>query len=84
MKKLLENLDRRGEIDTHVQPEVFYIDPKRGMRGLKKVLNLSKEPRVIEGVDIAHLGGTDTVASLVQFLTVCLSSRDTDVIRFAK
>lgn len=65
---LLENLDRRGEIDTHVQPEVFYIDPKRGMRGLKKVLNLQKEPRVIEGVDIAHLGGSDTVASLVQFL----------------
>ncbi len=66
--KLLENLDRRGEIDTHVQPEVFYIDPKRGMRGLKKVLNLVKEPRVIEGVDIAHLGGNDTVASLVQFI----------------
>ena len=66
--KLLENLDRRGEIDTHQQPEVFYVDPKRGLRGLKKVFGLKEEPRVIEGVDIAHLGGTDTVASLVQFL----------------
>jgi excinuclease ABC subunit C len=66
--KLLENLDRRGEIDTHVQPEVFYIDPKRGMRALKKVLGMEREPRVIEGVDIAHLGGTDTVASLVKFI----------------
>lgn len=66
--QLLENLDRRGEIDTHAQPEVFHIDPKKGLRGLRKILNLSEEPRVIEGVDIAHLGGQDTVASLVQFI----------------
>ncbi len=66
--QLLENLDRRGEIDTHAQPEVFYIDPKRGLRGLRKTLGMDREPRVIEGVDIAHLGGTDTVASLVQFI----------------
>ncbi len=66
--QLLENLDRRGEIDTHAQPEVFYIDPKKGMKALKKILGMEREPRVIEGVDIAHLGGTDTVASVVQFL----------------
>lgn len=66
--KLIENLDKRGKIDTHAQPEVFYIDPKKGLRGLRKVLGLSFEPRVIEGVDIAHLGGRETVASLVQFI----------------
>jgi excinuclease ABC subunit C len=66
--QLLENLDRRGEIDTHAQPEVFHIDPRKGLRGLKKILGLDSEPRVIEGVDIAHLGGQDTVASLVQFI----------------
>ena len=66
--QLLENLDRRGEIDTHAQPEVFHIDPKRGLKGLRKTLAMDREPRVIEGVDIAHLGGTDTVASLVQFI----------------
>jgi len=65
---LLENLDRRGEIDTHAQPEVFHIDPKKGMRGLKKILGMDREPRIIEGVDIAHLAGKDTVASLVQFI----------------
>jgi excinuclease ABC subunit C len=32
------------------------------------VLALDKTPRVIEGVDIAHLGGKETVASLVQFI----------------
>lgn len=66
--QMLEQLDRRGEIDTHAQPEVFYIDPKRGLAGLKKVLKLDEMPRTIEGVDIAHLGGGETVASVVQFL----------------
>jgi len=65
---LLETLDRRGELDTHAQPEVFYIDPKKGLAGLKKVLKLAEQPRTIEGVDIAHLGGGQTVASVVQFL----------------
>jgi excinuclease ABC subunit C len=66
--RLLERLDRRGELDTHAQPEVFYVDPKKGLAGLKKVLKLDETPRTIEGVDIAHLGGDQTVASVVQFL----------------
>lgn len=65
---MLENLDRRGELDEHAQPEVFYVDPKKGLAGLKKVLKLDQQPRTIEGVDIAHLGGGETVASLVQFI----------------
>ncbi len=65
---MLERLDERGELETHAQPEVFYIDPKKGLAGLKKVLELKEMPRVIEGVDIAHLGGGETVASLVQFI----------------
>ena len=66
--EMLESLDRRGELDTHVQPEVFHIDPKKGLTGLRQVLKLSETPRSIEGVDIAHLGGGETVASLVQFI----------------
>jgi excinuclease ABC subunit C len=66
--QMLETLDRRGGLDTHVQPEVFYIDPQKGLAGLKKVLKLKEQPRTIEGVDIAHLGGGETVASLVQFI----------------
>lgn len=66
--QMLEKLDERGELDTHVQPEVFYVDPKKGVNGLQQVLKLTKSPRVIEGVDIAHLGGDETVASLVQFI----------------
>jgi excinuclease ABC subunit C len=65
---LLETLDKRGELDEHVQPEVFFIDPKKGLSGLRKVLKLAETPRTIEGVDIAHLGGEETVASLVRFI----------------
>lgn len=66
--KALESLKERGSIDENVQPEVFQIDPRRGVLGLQKVFKLPKPPRVIEGVDVAHLGGRDTVASLVHFV----------------
>ena len=66
--EMLESLDRRGELDTHAQPEVFYVDPKKGLAGLRQVLKLKETPRSIEGVDIAHLGGGETVASLVKFI----------------
>jgi excinuclease ABC subunit C len=65
---MLESLDKRGDLDTHAQPEVFFIDPKKGLTGLRKILKLPETPRVIEGIDIAHLGGGQTVASLVQFI----------------
>ena len=66
--KLLENLSLRGNLDEHVQPEVFFVDPRKGLAGLQKIFKLDSIPRRIEGVDIAHLGGTETVASLVQFI----------------
>jgi excinuclease ABC subunit C len=37
------------------------------LEGLKLDLGLSRLPRAIEGFDIAHLEGTDTVASMVRF-----------------
>jgi len=64
----LNKLELRGDVDKDVQPEVFAIDPKKGLRGLRKVLGLATVPRSIEGFDIAHLSGQDTVASLVSFL----------------
>lgn len=66
--KQLETLSQRGDLEEHAQPEVFYIDPRKGLAGLRKVLNLPELPRRIEGIDIAHLQGGETVASLVQFI----------------
>jgi excinuclease ABC subunit C len=64
----LQKLGERGDVERDAQPEVFPIDPKKGLAGLRKVLGLTQTPRTIEGVDIAHLGGSETVASLVNFI----------------
>jgi len=64
----LRKLAERGEVDRDVQSGVHPIDPKKGMKGLRQVLGLSKVPRTVEGIDIAHLAGQDTVASLVSFI----------------
>ncbi|MCA9258556.1 MAG: excinuclease ABC subunit UvrC [Planctomycetales bacterium] len=66
--QMLESLGDRGDLEKHEQPEVFYVDPRKGLLGLQKVLKLPEMPRTIEGVDIAHLGGNETVASLVKFI----------------
>ena len=65
---LLETLDQRGRLDKHAQPEVFPVDPKKGLAGLQKVLHLHQAPRTVEGIDIAHTAGTETVASVVRFI----------------
>src|SRR5438270_2432952 len=66
--KALRDLSLRGEVDKNVQPEVFQYEPRKGLAGLRKVLGLAQTPRTIEGIDIAHLGGEDMVASLVSFI----------------
>ncbi len=64
----LRSLNLRGDLESHAQPEVFYIDPRKGLEGLRRTLKLNEVPRRIEGIDIAHLQGNETVASLVQFI----------------
>ncbi len=64
----LSNLSLRGEADKDLQPEVFVMNPKKGVLGLKNVLKMPKPPRVIEGIDVAHLSGQEAVASLVTFI----------------
>lgn len=43
------------------------IDAERGVRELRRELGLPAAPQRIEGFDVSHLGGRDTVASLVVF-----------------
>ncbi len=66
--KSLKNINLRGDLDKHAQPEGFYVDPRKGLKGLQKVLHLESTPRTINCIDIAHLGGTETVGSLVTFI----------------
>ena len=34
--KSLKTLSLRGDVDKNVQPEVFHIDPKKGLTGLPR------------------------------------------------
>ena len=64
----LEGLQRRGLVAEHVQPEVFFIDPAEGLARLAEVLGLPAAPRVIEGIDIAHLAGEGMCGAMVCFI----------------
>jgi len=65
--KSLENLAQRTELD-YIEGDITPIDPKDGLEELERVLGLPKPPRTIEGVDIAHVQGGQSVGSLVSFV----------------
>jgi excinuclease ABC subunit C len=67
--RALEALAKRGSIDFFpeaVQPPV--IDPRDGMKRMAEILELDAPPRTIEGMDISHLSGSDSVGSAVTFI----------------
>jgi len=66
--KLIENLDKRGTLEENVQPEVFFTDPTDALVKLQKLINGGGQVRIIEGFDIAHIAGSETVGSLVKFI----------------
>ncbi len=66
--RLIENLDRRGTVEGNVQPEVFAGDPTEALEKLQTALGAEQPVRIIEGFDIAHLAGQETVGSMVQFI----------------
>lgn len=47
--------------------EFMDISKDLGLQGLAELLGLASTPRRIEGYDISHMSGTDTVASMVVF-----------------
>ncbi|MCY3024560.1 MAG: UvrB/UvrC motif-containing protein, partial [Planctomycetota bacterium] len=64
----LRSLAERGSLRDEMEPGVLHIDPKEGVAQLQTVLGLAQPPRHIEGIDIAHLQGTETVGALVSFM----------------
>jgi excinuclease ABC subunit C len=66
--RLIEKLDHRGEPDEDVQPEVFAAEPAEALVKLQKILNTPNQVRIIEGIDIANIGGKEAVGSLVKFI----------------
>lgn len=66
--KAIQALSLSGDVEEHVQPEVFYVDPSAGLEKLGELLELPETPRIIEGIDIATLHGEESVGSLVCFI----------------
>lgn len=68
--RAIQKLDERGSRSDGFQPEteIAWIDPRKGCDALQKVLGLVEPVRCIEAIDIAHLGGKETVGSKVCFV----------------
>ncbi|MCK4753110.1 MAG: excinuclease ABC subunit UvrC [Planctomycetes bacterium] len=66
--RLIERLDRRGTPDEDVQPEVFASEPTEALDKLQKILQSKHPIRIIEGIDVAHISGSEAVGSLVKFI----------------
>ncbi|MCC6239873.1 MAG: excinuclease ABC subunit UvrC [Phycisphaerales bacterium] len=68
--KALQGLgDRAGKGEAEFwQPEAFVINPQDGVQRLQEALALTDTPRIIEGIDIAHLQGGEMVGSKVCFI----------------
>jgi len=58
---------RKGD-QEYWQPEAFISNPKESVAALQDVLGLPEPPRIVEGIDIAHLQGGEMVGSLVCFI----------------
>jgi excinuclease ABC subunit C len=68
--RAIERLDERADRRDGWQPEteIGYIEPEKGLTSLQKTLALDEPVRCIEGFDIAHLMGGETVGSKVCFI----------------
>ena len=66
--KAIKSLALSGDVAEDVQPEVFYVDPRKGLEKLADLLGMESPPRCVEGIDIANLMGDETVGSLVCFI----------------
>ena len=68
--RAIERLDERADRRDGWQPEAenLVIEPDKALRSLQRTLELEEPIRCMECIDIAHLGGDETVGSKVCFI----------------
>jgi excinuclease ABC subunit C len=68
--RAIQRLGERASLREGWQPEseIVLIDPRKGLASLQRTLGLDAPIRCIEGIDIAHLQGGETVGSKVCFV----------------
>jgi excinuclease ABC subunit C len=70
----IEKLDERekrklgGESEWQPEVTIFATDPAAALRSLQRTLGVDQPIRCMEAIDIAHLGGGETVGSKVCFI----------------
>lgn len=65
--RALENLARHAEAE-YIEGDITPLDPREGLEELGRLLGRATPPRTIEGVDIAHVQGGQSVGSVVTFV----------------
>ncbi|MBX3360037.1 MAG: UvrB/UvrC motif-containing protein [Phycisphaeraceae bacterium] len=68
--RAIEKLDERADRSEGWQPEAELerLDPKKALASLQRTLGMEEPIRCVEGIDIAHLQGGETVGSKVCFV----------------
>lgn len=68
--KAIERLSERADRRDNWQPEAESVifEPEKALKSLQKTLGLEEPVRCVEGIDIAHLAGNETVGSKVCFI----------------
>jgi excinuclease ABC subunit C len=68
--RAIERLDERADRKDGWQPETesFIFEPEKALKSLQRTLEMDEPIRCIECIDIAHLGGNETVGSKVCFI----------------
>ncbi|MCE9584604.1 MAG: excinuclease ABC subunit UvrC [Planctomycetes bacterium] len=64
----IEQLRDHQDLDDSLETDLIPLDPVKSVDDLRDLLGMELRPRVIEGTDISHLQGTDSVGSLVSFV----------------
>ena len=80
---MLESLRERGELDKHEQPEVFFVDPKKGLAGLQKILKLQSGRGTSKASTSPTWAATKRSPALCNSSMACRSSRAIGGIAFA-
>ncbi len=66
IERLSERADRRDGWQPETEAVIF--EPDKALKSLQRTLELEEPIRCIEGIDIAHLQGNETVGSKVCFI----------------
>jgi len=68
--RAIEKLEERGSRKDRWQPETesLVLDPKKCVASLQRTLGMESPIRCVEGIDIAHLQGGETVGAKVSFV----------------